>query len=880
MNVGRALGAIAAWAARHARPTIAIALILVAACTFAATRAPIDSGVDSLIETDHPAYQDTEEVQRAFGDDPIVILVKGDLEQILQPPDLLRIMNLEACISGIVPEGATPLPGPCEELAELQPGQLVAGPATFLNQAATGISEEFIRRIEGVRQRADRAAAEARRRALQGGASVEQAEQAAERAGRQLVSDFLAGILGLASRYGLSGVPDLGDPAFIAAVVFDPNEPPGTPKDRFAYLFPGPDAAQIIVRLRHDLGDGERSRAIELIQQAVSYERPQSRCSLAPDGRAQPCFALDGGEYVLSGAPIVIEALSESLRNALIVLLAVAVAVMAFVLAAVFRSTRRLLPLALALGSCALTFGIWSIAGGRFSIAAIAALPILTGLAVDYAIQLHARYNEVAEDPRRAAELGGPIIGTACIATAAAFLILVAAPTPMVREFGLMLALGVVVTYVFSLLVGTAALAVLPAGAPAAPYGRSARRIRSLARTVLATADARPYRVIAVGLIVASAGWVASARMDTVTDITELAPRGIPEVENLLTLQEETGVSGQIDVMVSTPDVTDPELIHWMAGFRERVLEAGGYDPNSPDCDAAEICPGPSLVDFLGASQQGLGVSEQGPGDVERELGRERIQGVIESIPPEQIRGVVEVDPETGELGESVNVPLLIGLMPLERQQEIVDEIRAAVDPPADSDPGSAELPAGAEVHVGGLTVIAAEAASELESSRHLLVAAGLAAVGLVLLLVVRSLIGTAVVLVPILLATGWSGALLGVMSVSLNPISAVLGVLVIAIGTEFAVILAARFRQERDAGDSSVPAALARTYARTGAAVLASGVTVIAGFAVLIASDVRMLREFGLVTVVDLAVALGGVMLVLPATLVVGERLRGRSKR
>jgi predicted RND superfamily exporter protein len=60
----------------------------------------------------------------------------------------------------------------------------------------------------------------------------------------------------------------------------------------------------------------------------------------------------------------------------------------------------------------------------------------------------------------------------------------------------------------------------------------------------------------------------------------------------------------------------------------------------------------------------------------------------------------------------------------------------------------------------------------------------------------------------------------------------------------------------------------LTATYARTGAAVLASAVTAIAGFAVLIASDVGMLREFGLVTVVDLTVALLGVVVALPAVL------------
>ena len=67
--------------------------------------------------------------------------------------------------------------------------------------------------------------------------------------------------------------------------------------------------------------------------------------------------------------------------------------------------------------------------------------------------------------------------------------------------------------------------------------------------------------------------------------------------------------------------------------------------------------------------------------------------------------------------------------------------------------------------------------------------------------------------------------------------------------------------------------AALRQAYTRTGAAVLASGVTAIAGFAVLIASDVGMLRDFGFVTVIDLAVALLGVLVALPATLALAER-------
>jgi predicted RND superfamily exporter protein len=107
---------------------------------------------------------------------------------------------------------------------------------------------------------------------------------------------------------------------------------------------------------------------------------------------------------------------------------------------------------------------------------------------------------------------------------------------------------------------------------------------------------------------------------------------------------------------------------------------------------------------------------------------------------------------------------------------------------------------------------------------------------------------------------------------------SATLGALVVAISTEFSVILAARYRRERDAGLDPA-SALRRTYRRTGQAVLASGVTATAGFAALIASDFRILRDFGLATVIDLGVALAGVMVVLPAALMWAEQ-RGALRR
>jgi uncharacterized protein len=241
------------------------------------------------------------------------------------------------------------------------------------------------------------------------------------------------------------------------------------------------------------------------------------------------------------------------------------------------------------------------------------------------------------------------------------------------------------------------------------------------------------------------------------------------------------------------------------------------------------------------------------------------VRDLIDALPEYDLRQVITV--EDGEPGNTANIAFGIRVQSLDDQQQLIDRVRAQIDPPgAGNGP-----PAGVSVQLAGLPVLAAESATDLSQSRYWLTLASLVAVALALLAVYRSAARALVPLVPIVLATGWSSLVLEAMGIPLNPMSTVLGTLVIAIGTEFSVILASRYHEERRGG-SSVGESLRRAYERTGAAVLASGATAIAGFAALIASDVRMLRDFGFVTVVDLGVALLGVMLVLPAALVWAE--------
>ena len=68
-------------------------------------------------------------------------------------------------------------------------------------------------------------------------------------------------------------------------------------------------------------------------------------------------------------------------------------------------------------------------------------------------------------------------------------------------------------------------------------------------------------------------------------------------------------------------------------------------------------------------------------------------------------------------------IPFGIKVMPFDEQKQLIDAIRAEIDPPGtENDP-----PAGVSAEVVGLPVLAADANSALESNRYLLTLAGLA---------------------------------------------------------------------------------------------------------------------------------------------------------
>jgi hydrophobe/amphiphile efflux-3 (HAE3) family protein len=846
-------------ATRRPRRVLAALALLCAGSAALALGLHPSAATSTLAGRSSDTYQATERYRERFGDHAILVLVRGPLQQLVLTENLGRLLGLEGCLSGNKPpDGEAPggARGPCAELARTKPVQVVYGPGTFINSAVGEIQDRLKRQLDAKGVEAEKAAAAARGLARRQGKPKAEQERLARSAEQLVYAQFVRDLLQLNLKYGLGvdKTPRLDDPDFVSTLVFDPSRGPTTPKARFAYLFPSPDSAAIQVRLAPGLSDAQRERATELVRAAVRM----------------PDFALrNAAGYTVTGVPVLAQDLSDALAGSVARLLLIAVVVMAGVLALVFRRRLRLVPLVVALGAVALTFGLMALVGAPLTMASIAVLPVLLGLAVDYAIQYQARIPDPpsAAGALRAARAGVPTIATAALATAAGFLVLLLSPVPMVRGFGVLLVVGVGVAFACALTGGTAALVTLGAGRRGGPLGRSARGAgellsaagRPLARLgppagrlgagVLRAALAHPARVVGIGLAVAAIGWAVDTQTEVRSDLQALVPQDLPAVRDLETLQRTTGVAGEVDVVVEGNDLTDPKVVAWMRSFQQRVLKEARYSPDN-GCGKAALCPALSLPDLF----QGDGAASD----------RAKIDALLDAVPPYFSQAVITGDRRTANLAFGVR------LMPLDEQHAVIERMRAALEPPE-----------GVTARVAGLPVLTAEANAALSSPwrRLLTLVAGLLAVGLVLLAVHRRLERAWVPLVPIALATGWSAAVLFALRIPLNPMSATLGALVIAISTEFAVLLDGRFREERAAGHD-VGEALWRTYRSTGAAVLASGATAIAGFAVLAFSDVRMLQELGIVTVVDLSVSLLGVLAVLPAALVLAERRRAARSR
>jgi hypothetical protein len=130
----------------------------------------------------------------------------------------------------------------------------------------------------------------------------------------------------------------------------------------------------------------------------------------------------------------------------------------------------------------------------------------------------------------------------------------------------------------------------------------------------------------------------------------------------------------------------------------------------------------------------------------------------------------------------------------------------------------------------------------------------------------------------PVGAIIAWSSMDMYLIGIPLNPLTAILGVLMIGICAEYMVLLMGRYEEEKKQGHSPAEA-MVTAIAKIGRAIVVSSVTTLGGFGVLIASNFVMVRDFGIATVISVLLCVVITIAVMPGVIVWYDNWRAKRR-
>jgi uncharacterized protein len=592
-------------------------------------------------------------------------------------------------------------------------------------------------------------------------------------------------------------------------------------------VFVNDHTAQIVTRLPGNASLENEGKASELVQREA----------------AKLHFA--NATTVTTGAAVLLKDINDYLRGGMLTLGAIAVLIMVVILLVLFQVRWRLLPLLVVLVGVVWAFGLAGYLGIPLTIVTIAGLPVMLGIGIDYAIQMHARVEEEvvidrAEHPiQETARNLGPALLVVTFDAIFAFAALHFAKVPMLRDFGLLLAVGIAAICIGSIILPLAILGIREFKSPT--RGRDFRA-GPLGRLVVWLGSVPPraavlFAVASVGIFIG--GVAVENKLTLQTDPVQWVNQDSQTIKDIHKVEKLTGGSSELGVFATSKDVFSDKFATFAHDFTTDTLRQ--YPKKLLTGSSIETAIGDIVNDVPGGSSLApRGIDVRNTYDVA----------------PRDVRASTVTDH-----GRAFNILFRTGPGSLEERAPVVRGIRADTHPPA-----------GIRATPSGLAVVGVGLLDNLEANRIELTYLAILFVFLFLAVRLRSVIRSLLSLVPVLIAVGISSLVAYAFNLELSPLTAVGGPLVVAACTEFTSLILLRYVEERRRGYTPREA-VDVAASRTGRAFVVSALTAIAGVAVLSFSSLPLLRDFGRIVAMNVAVALLSALVVLPPMLIWADK-------
>jgi hydrophobe/amphiphile efflux-3 (HAE3) family protein len=633
-------------------------------------------------------------------------------------------------------------------------------------------------------------------------------------------------------------------------IVTDPAT--GEIRPAFSSVFPDRQHALIAITLDGDITQKGETAVVKAARAAVNQS------------------GLQGVDPIITGAPVIWSSIGDLMTSSMKNMLLVSIGLMLLILVLIFHVRGffawRWLPLGVVFIGIIYTFGIMGVLSIPITMVTMAVFPILIGLGVDYAIQFHNRYDE---ESRRGETVKqaiidavthiGPAIGVAIITACLGFAALYFSPVPMIRDFGSMLILGVVVCYILAIFFLLAILyshdnrranakkpnkkksQMVDHKAEKSQTGFVEKGLHRLAPRVIKS----PAVILPIALALCIAGIVADGHIKTETDEMKFISQDIPVIKDMLNLQNISGGFSSANILVEADDVTQPATLEWILQLESQITS-----------NQSQMVRGTSSIADIVAAAAGGNIPQNAT----------QIKGIIAALPPQMSGNLITSDYKAANIIVNLN-----GTALGDKSRQLVVELRGY----------SATPPSGVSAVVTGMPVIGNKMFDALSGGRTEMTFIGIAMVFFGLLVLLRfKLLRTLMATLPIALIIGWSSGVMWILHIKYTPLTATLSALIIGIGVEFTILLMMRYYEERGNGEEPY-VAMVTAMTKIGRAIVASGLTVIGGFgALLIAKDFIILRDFGIVTMINVGFALVSTLFVLPPLIVLIDSWQSKRGR
>jgi len=791
---------------RHAGLVAVIGLVFTVVLGLGITRLEFATGQDSYLNADDQVAQDNLEYQELFGGQALLTAI--------EVPEGSTVDSL------FTPEGVAAMAATSDRVRAIENVDGVISPLTALEfsnslvQAPAGGTV-----FDAIATRA-----------------LAQAQAAAEASGDTASAEARGADIAATAGRLLAIPPDqqvLTNPEWVRFLLYD-NE--GGIRQALRTFFPDDRHALMITRLGGNLSIDQEGAAANGVVDVV-------------DGLRLP----GDPQVVTTGASLLLLDINDYLQGGMLTLGGIAVAVMAVILLLFFNVRWRLLPLAVVLIGVIWAFGLAGYLGIPLTLVTIAGLPVMLGIGIDYAIQMHSRIEEevvIDHSPhpiQEAARGLGPALLVVTFDAVFAFAAIQLSQVPMVRDFGWLLTVGIVAICISSIVNPLAALGIREYRSATRGRNFSEGRLGRLVVWLgsLPAAAAIPLAIVSV--IVFVLGSVVEPRIKLETDPTNWVDQDNRVISDLRSVARQVGGDAELGVFVRSTDgrslFTQP-VVDYVDRFTNQELAAHPGVLNGATSIVATIS---DLTDVPGAAPVAPEAAT--------------VQAAWDVAPPD-VRSSTAT-----EGGTALNVVYLTKPGPLEDRAAVVEGIRSDADPPA-----------GTTVVPSGLAVVGTGLLANLEANLVELTWVAVGLVFLFLLVRLRSLTRALLSMVPVLVSSGVATIAIWALGIELSPMTAVGGPLVVATCTEFTSLILLRYLEERRRG-LEPKAAIDVTAARTGRAFIVSAMTAIAGVAVIASSSLPLLRNFGLFVAIKVAIALLAALVVLPPLVLWADRRNWVSK-